>query len=252
MSDDTIIVLRGLPPVALEYTPGDDEIIIASDALAAKGLVARPITGRGYPRAIRWRKAKRDKAHRAKPERKRTNARSQKAYHARKKIEEPAVYKAERKARRPAERKRYAVKLKERNLSGHFVAIDAEGCDTGVTSSPFPTFRLIFHCFSKPTLASVAEICELVTHDLPAAFIIAAAYWFVSHHRQVAPCQKTLEQSLEECPHGQANLGAEAEHKIEFTVAFGLLPETTRQSLAHLVEGVVMPLGRAREGVRVA
>jgi hypothetical protein len=52
MSDDIVIMLRGLPLVTLEYMPSADEIIIVSAALAAKGLVAKPITGRGHPGAI--------------------------------------------------------------------------------------------------------------------------------------------------------------------------------------------------------
>src|ERR1700758_2616561 len=35
-----------------------------------------------------------------------------------------------------------------------------------IESSPFPTFRVIFDCFSKPTLASVAEFIE---DDVPVA-----------------------------------------------------------------------------------
>src|SRR5580704_2471276 len=80
----------------------------------------------------------------------------------------------------------------------------------------------------------------------------SAAHRFKSHYRQVPSRQEAFEQSLKKCSHRQADVTAEAEHKIQFAIAFGLLPKSAHQPVTHFVTGVVMPLGSAREGVRIA
>jgi len=81
---------------------------------------------------------------------------------------------------------------------------------------------------------------------------VAAKHGFIPKHRQVSPRKEALEQTLEEGPHRRADLWAEAEHEVQFAVGIGLLPESAQQPVAHLVARVVLPLGRAGEGVRVA
>jgi hypothetical protein len=97
--------------------------------------------------------------------------------------------------------------------------------------------------------ASVHVLTDDCTIERVSVF---AGHGLKAPHRELAVGQEILKQTLEERPHRGGRGGAEVEHQIQFARPLCVHAEAAHLTVAHLVAGMVLPLIRAAESLRVA